>query len=261
MGADRLRGHMTAAPAPPRARPLPGRGGGDGEVLKAIRPRGGPASEWDGALSATAPGLFRPRRPPACVSAGRAGAAAGAPSAGSPPPWVSQGGNREGGGGAVVAAATFPRRTLGLSGGAPGGSPGPWRGGGRRPAPRRRWLGEDRGARVSGGGGDGVPGRPLQSGGRAAHLYPVPWGPPRPPNHSPPRRLLRVWWGGRVPTRPAQVEVGRSWPQGGRVCALLGVEGMAPGGACLGFVGRGLPELCGCGWETVVQVFDMSVSE
>lgn len=97
MGADRLRGHMTAAPAPPRARPLPGRGGGDGEVLKAIRPRGGPASEWVGARSATAPGSFRPRRPPACVSAGRAGAAAGAPSAGSPPPWVSRGGNREGG--------------------------------------------------------------------------------------------------------------------------------------------------------------------
>lgn len=175
-----------ARPAPPRARPLPGRGGGDGEVLKAIRPRGGPASEWDGARSATAPGSFRPRRPPACVSAGRAGAAAGAPSAGSPPPWVSRGGNREGGGGAVVAAATFPRRTLGLSGGAPGGSAGPWRGGGRRPAPRRRWLGEDRGARVTGGGGDGVPGRPLQSGGRAAHLYPVPWDPPRPPPTTPP---------------------------------------------------------------------------
>lgn len=70
-----------------------------------------------------------------------------------------------------------------------------------------------------------------------------------------------MWWGGRVPTRPAQVEVGRSWPQGGRVCASLGVEGMASGGARLGFVGRGLPEFCGCGWETVVQVFDMSASE
>lgn len=219
MGADRLRGHMTAAPAPPRARPLPGRGGGDGEVLKAIRPRGGPASEWDGARSATAPGSFRPRRPPACVSAGRAGAAAGAPSAGSPPPWVSRGGNREGGGGAVVAAATFPRRTLGLSGGAPGGSAGPWRGGGRRPAPRRRWLGEDRGARVSGGGGDGVPGRPLQSGGRAAHLSPVPWDPPRhPPQPLPPQET------------PASV-VGRTGPnatgagRGGQELAA-GWEGM-----------------------------------
>lgn len=46
VGADRLRGHMTAAPAPPRPAPAPcpARGGGDGKVLKAIRPRGGPAS-------------------------------------------------------------------------------------------------------------------------------------------------------------------------------------------------------------------------
>ncbi|XP_032483823.1 uncharacterized protein LOC116751702 [Phocoena sinus] len=68
---------MTAAPAPPRARPLPGRGGGDGEVLKAIRPRGGPASEWDGARSATAPGSFRPRRPPACLCLRRPGRGGG----------------------------------------------------------------------------------------------------------------------------------------------------------------------------------------
>lgn len=70
VGADRLRGHMTAAPAPPRARPLSGPGGGDGKVLKAIRPRGGPASEWDGAGPATDPGPSRVRRPPASLPPG-----------------------------------------------------------------------------------------------------------------------------------------------------------------------------------------------
>ncbi|XP_037674079.1 wiskott-Aldrich syndrome protein homolog [Choloepus didactylus] len=63
---------MTAAPAPPRARPLPGRGvgglggGGDGKVLKAIGPRGGPASERGGAQPAAAPvPSLASRRPPA----------------------------------------------------------------------------------------------------------------------------------------------------------------------------------------------------
>ncbi|XP_055285027.1 translation initiation factor IF-2-like [Moschus berezovskii] len=134
LGQEGFRRESGGGPAPgahdggsrpaPRPRPPPARPGrgGDQEVLKAIRPRGGPASEWDGARPATAPGPSRARR----VSAGRAGAEAGAPSAGSPPPRVSRGSNREGDGGAAVAATTFPRWTRGRSGGCAWRVSQPW---------------------------------------------------------------------------------------------------------------------------------------
>lgn len=214
-------GGARPAPRPPPPPARPGRGG-DEEVLKAIRPRGGPASEWDGARPATAPGPLGPAaRLPGRVSAGRAGAAAGAPSAGSPPPRVSRGSNREGDCGAVVAATTFPRWTRGRSGGCAWRVPHPWARG--RAPPRRRWLRGRRGR--SDGGGRGVPRRPLRSWERAAHLYPVPKGPPRPPQPLPrPRRFVRACWGGRVPTRigagQGGSELGAGWesmrpPRGG----------------------------------------------
>lgn len=142
--------------------------------------------------------------------------------------WHLGGGRRRRRGG-----RNFPRRTRGRRGCARR-VPSPWRAeGGRRPARRRRSWG-------TAGTAQG-PGRPLRSGGRAARPLPLPGGPPTPPKQNPrPGRPRRARWGGRVPTRPGQVKVGREWAQGGRACArrLGSGDGYAgawvPGGACLG---------------------------
>lgn len=91
MGADRLWGHMTVRPPRPAPRPPPARpGGGDGEVLKAIRPSCRPASEWDGARSVIAPGRARARRPPASPPPVRRAGAAAEPGAPLSSPAVSR---------------------------------------------------------------------------------------------------------------------------------------------------------------------------
>lgn len=237
--AARLLVGLTPAPRPPRARP----GGGDGEVLKAIRPRGGPASEWDEARPAPAPG---PGSPPVRIPSARPpGPGGGRAPRAAPLPRGESGGTREGGGGA--AAATFPRRTRGRSEGAPGRSPGPLRAGGSPAAGGWR----DSGDGAPGGGVGGVPGRPLRSGRRAAQAQPSlqVWGP---------QEIHESWWGGQVPRRLWQVKVGRGLAAGweGMYLALGGGNGSVgawiPVCVCLGLVGvetgivgRGLLEFCG----------------